>query len=146
MQMQLDLNYVSHPALSHNAYLVGLSQCLFAISFFQDLWNRGCMGSVGFLQIFFILFDSLFQIGDNSIPAGQGSDNEIEDSLTGGGGGGQENEFQVLPGSLFNCPAPGFYPFETNCKEFYVCLEVLPNVLAAGELIITFIQKAIYST
>ena len=93
-------------------------------------------------QVFFrysdILLDSLFQIGDNSIPAGQGSDNEIEDSLTGGGGGGQENEFQVLPGSLFNCPAPGFYPFETNCKEFYVCLEVLPNVLAAGKLIITF--------
>ena len=43
-------------------------------------------------------------------------------------------KFQVLPGSLFNCPAPGFYPFETNCKEFYVCLEVLPNILAAEQL------------
>ena len=45
MQMQLDLNYVSHPALSQNAYLVGLAQCLFAISFFriygpEDAWDR----------------------------------------------------------------------------------------------------------
>ena len=45
-----------------------------------------------------------------------------------------ENEYKVLPGSLYNCPAPGFYPYEGNCKEFYVCLEVLPGVLFAEQL------------
>ena len=44
MQMQLDLNYVSHPALSHNAYLVGLAQCLqypfFRIYGTEDGWDR----------------------------------------------------------------------------------------------------------
>ena len=40
----------------------------------------------------------------------------------------------MLPGSLYNCPAPGFYPFEDNCREFYVCLEVLPGILSAEQL------------
>jgi len=45
-----------------------------------------------------------------------------------------EPEYLVLPDSLFNCPAPGFYPFEGNCKEFYVCQEVLPGKLVADQL------------
>ena len=45
-----------------------------------------------------------------------------------------ENEYKVLPGSLYQCPAPGFYPYEGNCKEFYTCLEVLPGVLFAEQL------------
>ena len=32
-----------------------------------------------------------------------------------------EEEFEVVPGSIFQCPAPGFYPHEDNCREFYVC-------------------------
>ena len=43
-------------------------------------------------------------------------------------------DFTVLPGSLYNCPQPGFYPYEANCKEFYVCLEVLPGILLAEQL------------
>ena len=55
---------------------------------------------------------------------GEDVDNEVD----------EEEGYQVLPGSLYQCPAPGFYPYESNCKEFYVCLEVLPNVLAAEQL------------
>ena len=32
-----------------------------------------------------------------------------------------EEEFEVVSGSIFQCPAPGFYPHEDNCREFYVC-------------------------
>ena len=77
----------------------------------------------------FILSDtfSSFQGGGGGSRPAEAPSNEIS-------GAGGTTEFQVLPGSLFNCPAPGFYPYETNCKEFYVCLEVLPNVLAAEQL------------
>ena len=43
-------------------------------------------------------------------------------------------KYKVLPGSLYQCPRPGFYPYEANCKEFYVCLEVLPGILFAEQL------------
>ena len=33
----------------------------------------------------------------------------------------KEEEFEVVSGSIFQCPAPGFYPHEDNCREFYVC-------------------------
>ena len=45
-----------------------------------------------------------------------------------------EIKYEVLPGSLYDCKEPGYYPFESNCIEFYVCLEVLPNVLFAEQL------------
>ena len=45
-----------------------------------------------------------------------------------------EIKYEVLPGSLYDCKKPGYYPFESNCIEFYVCLEVLPNVLFAEQL------------
>ena len=32
-----------------------------------------------------------------------------------------KEEFEIVPGSIFQCPAPGFYPHEDNCREFYVC-------------------------
>ena len=57
------------------------------------------------------------------------SDNDVGD-----GDAADGNGFEVLPGSLYDCPAPGFYPHPSNCKEFYVCLEVLPNVLLAEQL------------
>ena len=49
-------------------------------------------------------------------------------------GNNEEEKYQVLSGSLFDCPAPGFYPHEKNCVEFYVCLELLPNKLSAEQL------------
>ena len=33
----------------------------------------------------------------------------------------EDEEFEVVSGSIFQCPAPGFYPHEDNCREFYVC-------------------------
>ncbi len=46
----------------------------------------------------------------------------------GGDGGGK---YVILPGSLYDCPAPGFYPAAASCHEFYVCQEVLPGKLLA---------------
>ena len=45
-----------------------------------------------------------------------------------------QEKYMVMEGSIFNCPAPGFYPYESNCLEFYVCLEVLPGILFAEQL------------
>lgn len=42
--------------------------------------------------------------------------------------------YEVYPESIFNCPAPGFFAFESNCHEFYVCQEVLPGKLLADQL------------
>ncbi len=42
-----------------------------------------------------------------------------------------DSDYLSLPGSLYDCPAPGFYPAEGNCHEFYVCQEVLPGKLLA---------------
>merc|ERR1712029_1304747 len=47
---------------------------------------------------------------------------------------GSTQKYKVLPGSLYQCPKPGFYPYEANCREFYVCLEVLPGILFAEQL------------
>lgn len=44
------------------------------------------------------------------------------------------SSYEVLPGSLYRCPEPGFFPFETNCHEFYVCQETLPGKLIADQL------------
>lgn len=30
---------------------------------------------------------------------------------------------QVDENSLYDCPAPGYYPFEGDCNRFYKCLE-----------------------
>lgn len=46
----------------------------------------------------------------------------------------QDNKYTVLSGSLYECREPGYFPYELNCVEFYVCLEVLPNVLNAEQL------------
>ena len=46
----------------------------------------------------------------------------------------EEEQFLSLPGSIFACPAPGFYPVEDNCNEFYVCQEVLPGKLLADQV------------
>ena len=64
----------------------------------------------------------------SSIDTGVNSENinQIENN--------EDNKYQVLSGSLYECKKPGFYPFESNCVEFYVCLEVLPNVLFADQL------------
>ena len=43
-------------------------------------------------------------------------------------------KYEVYPNSLYKCPAPGFYPFEDNCHEFYVCQEILPGKLLADQL------------
>ena len=56
-----------------------------------------------------------------------------EDDL--GGEKGQDGKnYEVLSNSIFKCPAPGFYPYEHNCHEFYVCQEVLPGKLLADQL------------
>ncbi len=101
--------------------------------------------------------DSIGGIPDNGIGGGgsfestSGSDAvEISQNPP-----GTNNQFKVLPGSLYDCPAPGFYPYEDNCigkylasvnlstgsiliialvSEFYVCLEVLPGILNAEQL------------
>ena len=36
-------------------------------------------------------------------------------------GNPEKEEYEVVSGSIFQCPAPGFYPHEDNCREFYVC-------------------------
>ena len=51
--------------------------------------------------------------GENFPPSGN-PENEGEKVET-------EEEFEVVSGSIFECPAPGFYPHEDNCREFYVC-------------------------
>ena len=48
--------------------------------------------------------------------------------------GQHQGKYTVMDGSIFDCPAPGFYPYENNCLEFYVCLEVLPGILFAEQL------------
>ena len=52
-------------------------------------------------------------------------------SSTSSSSGGQ---YQVLPDSLFSCPKPGFFAYEKNCHEFYVCQEVLPGQLLADQV------------
>ncbi|CAB4056118.1 unnamed protein product [Lepeophtheirus salmonis] len=42
--------------------------------------------------------------------------------------------YEVDPLSLYACPEPGFYPYERNCNEFYVCQEVLPGILISEQL------------
>ena len=51
-----------------------------------------------------------------------------------GGIGGSDGKYKVMDGSIFDCPYPGFFPFESNCLEFYVCLEVLPGILFSEQL------------
>jgi len=61
-------------------------------------------------------------------PSGNpGEENEEEEVET-------QEEYEVVSGSIFQCPAPGFYPHEDNCREFYVCQEVLPGKLLADQL------------
>ena len=59
-------------------------------------------------------------------------DNGIE--TDDGFGTGNDPKYEVYPNSIFDCPAPGFFPFEDNCHEFYVCQEVLPGKLLADQL------------
>ncbi len=68
-------------------------------------------------------------MGNGSLISGSDNENTI-DSLT----GQHQGKYTVMEGSIFDCPAPGFYPYESNCLEFYVCLEVLPGVLFAEQL------------
>jgi len=64
----------------------------------------------------------------NEVPSSDDYDPESEPPET------NEEGYKVLSGSLYDCPSPGFYPYESNCREFYVCLEVLPGVLLAEQL------------
>ena len=46
----------------------------------------------------------------------------------------EDIKYTVQSGSLYNCTKPGYFPYELNCVEFYVCIEVEPNVLSALQL------------
>ena len=67
-------------------------------------------------------------------PDGQVSNENGTGFTSGMNSNSTNNKYKVMEGSIFNCPEPGFYPYETNCLDFYVCLEVLPGVLFAEQL------------
>jgi hypothetical protein len=69
--------------------------------------------------------DGDYDIYDNEVDGGEDSSDQS------GSGGGR---YEVYPDSIYNCPAPGFYPHEENCREFYVCQEVLPGRLLADQI------------
>ena len=76
---------------------------------------------------------------DDAISSSQGpSSSNVDDDdrvdIPSDANAGSTQKYKVLPGSLYQCPQPGFYPYETNCREFYVCLEVLPGILFAEQL------------
>ncbi|KAK2717251.1 uncharacterized protein LOC136039511 [Artemia franciscana] len=37
--------------------------------------------------------------------------------------------YTVAPGSLYDCPEPGHFPFESDCIRFYRCIEIKPKEL-----------------
>jgi hypothetical protein len=77
--------------------------------------------------------DQLPATGNSSLLSQAGNSSDSNNNIDVEGGTTQ-GKYMVMEGSIFNCPAPGFYPYESNCLEFYVCLEVLPGILFAEQL------------
>jgi hypothetical protein len=67
-----------------------------------------------------------------------GSSSEIHPESHQDSGGISQSQngsnYVVTDESIYNCPAPGFYPHESHCRQFYVCLEVLPGILLAEQV------------
>jgi hypothetical protein len=77
--------------------------------------------------------DQLPATGNSSLLSQAGNSSDSNNSIDVEAGTTQ-GKYMVMEGSIFNCPEPGFYPYESNCLEFYVCLEVLPGILFAEQL------------
>ena len=82
-------------------------------------------------------------IPDQGGSLGLNNQSAIDIVITGDGGINDNNnlvvtdediKYLVQSGSLYECTEPGYFPYELNCVEFYVCIEILPNVLSADQL------------